>query len=241
MKSYKLIINGEKYEAQVLEYSGTHAKINVNGNDFMIEIEDDNRINIPKLALQEKAVPIAPSLSSGIDLKSGEVKAPLPGVIVSIKVKEGDQVKHGQTILVLEAMKMESEISAPVDGRIIRISVKERSLVQEGDLLFTLEITGDESEPLPSKKIEKIVPVEIKAPTMAMEPIIRAPLPGVIMDVLVKPGELVTEDTVVLVLEAMKMESDIRANMSGKVQCIHVQKGSSVNEGDALIVLERRQ
>jgi|GEM_PF-35897 len=257
MKTYKLLINGEKFEAKVLEYSGTHARINVNGNVYLIEIEDDNRENIPKLALQEKAVPLAPSLSSGIDLNSGEVKAPLPGVILGIKVKEGDEVKQGQTVLLLEAMKMESEIAAPVTGKILKISVKQRSLVQEGDLLFTMEIASNEKESLPRPKTEKVVPTGIKSPSggalshsapstpsqsvgapslSAPSPlVVRAPLPGVIIEVQVKPGDIVNEDTVVLVLEAMKMESDIRANINGRVKTVFVQKGSNVNDGDPLI------
>ncbi len=241
MKTYKLIINGEKYEAKVLEYSGSHAKISVNGSEYLIEIEDDSSVNIPKLALQEKAVPIAPALSSGIDMKSGAVKAPLPGVIVAIKVKEGDEVKQGQTILILEAMKMESEIAAPVSGKIAAINVKERSLVQEGDLLFTMDITASDATPPLRPKPERVTPTEVKAPVTKIEPIIRAPLPGMIMEVLVKPGDMVSEDTVVLVLEAMKMESDIRANMKGKVKRINVQKGTTVNDGDTLIELESRQ
>ncbi len=52
------------------------------------------------MAAQEKAVPLAPSFSSGIDTNSGEIRSPIPGVIVRITVKEGDEVKKGQPILI---------------------------------------------------------------------------------------------------------------------------------------------
>jgi len=102
MKTYKLTINNEKYDARIIEYSPTHAKININGTDYLVQIEDDKIHNVPKLASQEKAVPMAPSFFSGNELGSGEVRAPIPGVIVSIPVSEGQEVKRGQTIIILE-------------------------------------------------------------------------------------------------------------------------------------------
>ncbi|MDZ4181482.1 MAG: biotin/lipoyl-binding protein, partial [Candidatus Cloacimonadaceae bacterium] len=148
MKTYKLVISGEKYEAKVIEFTGTHAKININGTDYMIEIQDDALPNVPKLGHQEKAVPIAPAFSSNFDISGGEMRAPIPGVIVSIPVKEGDKVKKGQTIVVLEAMKMESEIASPIDAVIAKIVVKERSPVQEGDVLMIL--SGEEVKEKPA-------------------------------------------------------------------------------------------
>ncbi|MFN3622175.1 MAG: biotin/lipoyl-containing protein, partial [Nitrososphaerales archaeon] len=67
------------------------------------------------------------------------IKAPLPGVVVSIKVKEGDQVKQGDTLLVLESMKMENSLAAPRSGVVKRILVQHRASVQHGDPLIVLE------------------------------------------------------------------------------------------------------
>jgi len=133
-----------------VEYSPTHAKINLNGTEYLVQIEDDKIQSIPKLAAQEKAVPLAPAFSSSADLYSGEIRAPLPGVIVSILVSEGEEVKKGQAILIIEAMKMQSEIASPVDGKIDKIFVKERAPVKEGDLLMT--ITGAEIKVPPQSK-----------------------------------------------------------------------------------------
>lgn len=233
MKSYKLTINGEKYDARILEYSGSHAKVSVNGTEFYIQIDQDKGSVVPILASQEKSVPLAPSFSSGVDAGSGEIKAPIPGVISSISVKEGDTVKKGQTLLILEAMKMESEIAAPVDGKITKIIIKERSPVQEGDLLMVME-----SKELQEKPVQRPRPQAAPTPIPVADNILRAPIPGLIIDVMVREGQRVDENTAAFVLEAMKMESEIHSNGSGSIKKIHVKKGDMVQEGDPLLELE---
>ena len=236
MKTYKLTINGDRYDAHIVEYSETHARININGADYVINIEEESINSAPKLPEQEKAVPMAPSFSSNFDGKSGDLKAPIPGVIVSIAVKEGETVKKGQTVIIIEAMKMESEISAPVDGVIGKIMVKERAPVQEGDVL--MQLTGTQTKAKPEPK-----PVVKKAPVPAPEPVqadgmIVAPIPGTVIDIMVAPGDMVDLNSVILILEAMKMESEIHSSFVGKVRKVYVDKGSSVAEGDPLVELE---
>ncbi|MCB5251719.1 MAG: biotin/lipoyl-containing protein [Candidatus Cloacimonadaceae bacterium] len=243
MKTYKLIINGERYEASVVEYSSSHAKININGHDYLIQIEQDHSSEVPKLERRDKSVPMAPSFSSGVDMSSGEVRAPLPGVIVSIPVKEGDLVVEGQAILIIEAMKMESEIASPVDARIARILVKERSLVQEDDVIMILESIEDTSSPKRPPKASKVQSIQSIQPTAApvaksSDLVLRAPIPGSIIDVSVNVGQAVHEGDVAVILEAMKMESDIHFESKGKVKKIYVSRGDNVQEGDPLIELE---
>ena len=237
MKTYKLTINGDKYEAKVLEYSGTHARINVNGNDFIIEIEEDKPSELPKLE-QNKAVPIAPAMSGPGDIFNGEVRAPLPGVIVSIPVKEGEEVKKGQTIIVIEAMKMQSEIASPVNGKITAIKVKERSPIQEGEVMMSLESEEIKEKPAQPNPAKVAASTPAPAPVTRPSGLIEAPIPGVILDVLVRPGDTVTANQPILILEAMKMESEIHSTTTGKVKKVHVSKGNSVQEGDPLIELE---
>ncbi len=237
MKTYKLTINNEKYDARIVEYSPTHAKININGTDYLVQIEDDKLNTVPKLASQEKAVPMAPSFFSGTELGSGEVRAPIPGVIVSIPVSEGQEVKKGQTIIILEAMKMQSEIASPLDAKIGKIYVKERSPIQEGDLMMIL--VGAAVKPAPSPKTPRpSVAALDEVKSAVCEKILRAPIPGSIIDVKVSLGSYVKEGDIALILEAMKMESEIHSNCSGRVSKINVSKGDSVQEGDPLIEFE---
>lgn len=240
MKTYKLKINGELFEAQVMEYTDEYAKVKVNGSDYTITFQDEDTRQIPKLASQEKAVPIAPTLSSGFEAGTGELRAPIPGVIHEIKVKEGDAVTKGQTILVLEAMKMETEIAAPVDGVIEQIKIKERAPVKEGDLMIIIKGNQIKASPAP-KKAATPPPSPAQSapcPPVASETVMRAPLPGLVVDVLVQTGEQLKKDDPILILEAMKMESDIHSTLQGKIIKVHVKKGDSIQEGDPLIEVE---
>ncbi|HAN40958.1 MAG TPA: biotin/lipoyl-binding protein [Candidatus Cloacimonetes bacterium] len=238
MKTYKLKISGEIYEAKVVEYTDEHAKVNVNGTDYTITfIEDDTR-QVPKLASQEKAVPIAPTLTSGFEAGTGELRAPIPGVIHAIKVKEGDKVTKGQTLLLLEAMKMETEIAAPMDGVIKEIKIKERELVKEGDLMILIQ--GDEVKPAPAPKPAAKPAASAPAPAAPVktDTVMYAPLPGLVVDVFVEVGQQLNIDDRVLVLEAMKMESDIFSTLKGRIKKVYVKNGDSVQEGEPLVEVE---
>lgn len=236
MRKYRLIINGQKYEAVISEFSLNHARINVNGTEYTVEIEDDISQQIPKLERAEKALPVAPQFSSSFDLKSGAIKAPLPGVIVAVQVKEGDSVKKGDTILILEAMKMQSEIASPVSGIISKVHVKEKALVQEGEILINIQ-SDDIQEEMNADK-----PMKSRRSTDRFDSIkdniIRAPLPGTIINLLVKIGDEIESGHTILILEAMKMESEIHSPLKGKIKHILVTKGSTVKENDPLVEIE---
>ncbi len=142
-------------------------------------------------------------------------------------------------------MKMESEISSPIDAKVAKIVVKERVLVQEGDILIILE--GGQVKPAskPARKPSHVQSVATIQPASSAgsaghvsEKMLKAPIPGTIIEVKVNPGQTVNDGDVAVVLEAMKMESDIHFNSSGKVKKIHVNRGDSVQEGDLLIELE---
>jgi len=99
------------------------------------------RVETPRGATQPQPQPTTiqtPEVAKPV--VSGEViKAPLPGVVVAIKVKEGDQVKQGDALLILESMKMENAITAPRSGVVKRILTKLRASVQHGEPLIELE------------------------------------------------------------------------------------------------------
>ena len=108
--------------------------VNVNGTDYEITLE----------ALKEgedfapKAAPAAPKEKPAAPAGGTPVTAPMPGNILDIKVTQGQLVAAGQTLVILEAMKMENEIQAPVDGSVASINVTKGSAVESGAVLVVL-------------------------------------------------------------------------------------------------------
>lgn len=136
MKTYKFKINGKDYTVQVNGIEGKIADLNVNGTDYKVELENEPAAPAaPVAAAAPAAAPSAPAAPAAAPVASGAgtvVHSPLPGVIISIDVKEGQAVKKGQKVAVLEAMKMENDIQADVDGTVAAILVSKGDSVLEG-------------------------------------------------------------------------------------------------------------
>ena len=140
MKEYKYKINGNTYKVTIGDIDENIAHVEVNGTPYKVEMEKAPKVVVkpvtrpttPAPAPTPVVKPAAPSTG-----KSG-VKSPLPGVILDIKVNVGDTVKKGQTIIILEAMKMENDVVAPEDGTVASINVSAGDAVEAGDVLATL-------------------------------------------------------------------------------------------------------
>jgi len=76
--------------------------------------------------------------AAGVGKKEGLVKAPMPGLVVKNFVKEGESVKSGEGIMIMEAMKMENEISSPIDGVVKSLSISPGDAVEKGQILFEI-------------------------------------------------------------------------------------------------------
>ncbi len=139
MKSYKFKINGKDYAVTIGEAEGRMLSVNVNGADYQVELENAP-VAAPapvQTAAPAAAAPAAPAPAAPAG--AGEkVNSPLPGVIVEVSVKEGQAVKAGQKVAVLEAMKMENEIPAPKDGTITAIHVNKGDSILEGAPVVTI-------------------------------------------------------------------------------------------------------
>ena len=154
MKEYKYKVNGVDYTVNINSVEGNMANVTVNGVSYNIEMEKP--VAAPKATPAPKAAPApaaapkaAPAPAPAPAPKAAPapaaapaggkaLKAPLPGVIKDIKVAVGDQVKEGQVVLILEAMKMENEINAECDGTITAIFVNKGASVLEGTVLLTI-------------------------------------------------------------------------------------------------------
>ena len=154
MKAYKFKINGKEYNVAVNGIEGKNADVTVNGVNYQVELENEvspaASAQAPASVSGPQAIPLegaqgvkatgnavaAPAAAAPAGGK--KIGSPLPGVIISVDVKEGQAVKRGQKVAVIEAMKMENEILAECDGTITAVHVKQGDSVLEGADIVTI-------------------------------------------------------------------------------------------------------
>lgn len=140
MKEYKYTINGNEYKVTIGEIEGNIANVEVNGTAYKVEMEQKAEEVKPVVRPAARPAAVAPAARPATaGTGKSAVKSPLPGVILDIKVNVGDTVKRGQTVLILEAMKMENNINADKDGKVTAINVKAGESVLEGTDLVVIE------------------------------------------------------------------------------------------------------
>jgi len=123
---FSLIIDNQSFEA-VIEQREDQYHILIFGDLYEVKITDERTMRL----LQA---------SGGVAEQTGEIaiKSPMPGLIVDVPVSEGQEIKKGQTVVILESMKMENELKAPRDGVIHRIDVKQGDSVEQNKTLVTI-------------------------------------------------------------------------------------------------------
>lgn len=142
MKDYKYTINGNIYKVTIGDIEENVAHVEVNGTPYLVEMEKVVKTVAKPVVKARPTTPAAPTTQlnrPSVAAGAGTIKSPLPGVILNVKVNVGDAVKKGDTIIILEAMKMENAIKADRDGKIASISVKQGESVLEGAALVTIE------------------------------------------------------------------------------------------------------
>lgn len=138
MSNYKFKISGKEYNVTIGSIEDKIAKVNVNGKDYKVELENQPAaapaVAAAPVAAAAQAAPAAAAAPAAKPAAGAGVKvtSPLPGVIIEVSVKEGQAVKAGQKVAVIEAMKMENEIAATQDGTISAIHVNKGDSVLEG-------------------------------------------------------------------------------------------------------------
>ena len=142
MNKFKITIDGNNYEVTVNVTDHNKANVEVNGISYDVSYESKNTASPSPVARKSTApgtpqvhVSAPPAAATGIH----SIKAPLPGTILTIHVKVGDQVKRGDTLIVMEAMKMENNIMANKDGQVKAIHVSSGQTVAQDDKLIDLQ------------------------------------------------------------------------------------------------------
>jgi biotin carboxyl carrier protein len=123
---YSLIVDGKVFTAHI-ENNGEIAEISCGPSILRAQVEDERAARLRQLARSDTRAG-----------ESVEIKAPMPGLVVRLPVKKGDKVKKGQSLVVIEAMKMENDIKSPMDGVVSNIYIDERNAVEKNAPLVTL-------------------------------------------------------------------------------------------------------
>ena len=137
MRKYEVTINEKDYSVLVKKFSPDDAELEINGKTYSIKM--DGPIKTISSNGQMFGSVSAPPPQAASTAGSGDaVTAPIPGSVLEILVKEGDKVEAGQTVVKMEAMKMENEINAPVAGTISSILVSVGDAVNQGQKLVEI-------------------------------------------------------------------------------------------------------
>ncbi len=140
MRKFRITVNGKSYDVAVEELANHEKKPPGQGS---LQQENPAKLKERPPAVETKVEPAKRQVQSNEKRATRgtgtTVTAPMPGVILDIKVTPAQDVKEGETLVVLEAMKMENEISSPVAGKVAEIAVKKGDSLNAGDLIITIE------------------------------------------------------------------------------------------------------
>ncbi len=144
MKKYKFTIHGNEYDVHIQNVEDNIIDLEVNGSAYKVEVDKVIQpAKTPRLVRSRVIPPAEAKPEEGTGVKTphppaGKINSPLPGTVINIFVKEGDTVKIGQKLMILEAMKMENNIDSDKDGKVTAIYVRPGQSVMEGDTLIEI-------------------------------------------------------------------------------------------------------
>ena len=264
MKKFKFSIDNNPFEVNVTELENGQIDVEVNGSNYIVTIDREGtkaaNAPAPKAApaaapkaapaAPKAAAPAAPAAPAAAPAAGGAVKtvkSALPGSVTKLVMEVGQAVKKGDTVMMIEAMKMENEIKAECDGTIAKFHVAAGQSVMADDKLFDIAASGAPVAAAPAP-VAAPAPKPAAAPAPKAEPAaapaaggpakaLKSPLPGSITKILVTPGQAVKKGETLLMMEAMKMENEIKAEKDGVVAEIKVTVGQNVMNDDVLLTI----
>lgn len=228
MKEFKFKISGQDYSATVAEENAGSLVVTVNGQAYQVEVPQT-----------KAAAPVMTRGNAGAAQAGGpkNINSELPGTVTKIVAANGQHVKKGDVLLVIEAMKMANDIVSDVEGTVQRIAVTEGQSVNQGDLLVEMVADAVAAPAAAAAPAPKAAPAPAAPKAAAGAKVVEAPLPGTITKVLVKPGQALKAGETVCMMEAMKMENSITVEFAGTVKSVLVEVGAQVQSGQALVEL----
>jgi len=143
-RKYRITVDGKAFEVEVGDLDRSPVRVVVDGTEYRVDLPGraaapspppTSAAPVPPAPAPSPQAPAAPAPAAG----ANAVTAMMPGRVVSVEVKPGDEVKRGQTVCVIESMKMEQNIASPRDGRVASVPVSAGDSVQRGQTLVELE------------------------------------------------------------------------------------------------------
>lgn len=262
MKKFKFSIDNNPFEVNVTELENGQIDVEVNGSNYIVTIDREGtkaanapapkaapvaapKAAAPAAAPKAAAPATAPAAAPAAGGAVKTVKSALPGSVTKLVMEVGQAVKKGDTVMMIEAMKMENEIKAECDGTIAKFHVAAGQSVMADDKLFDIAPAGAAAAPAaapvaaPAPKPAPAPKAEPAAAPAAGGPAkpLKSPLPGSITKILVTPGQAVKKGETLLMMEAMKMENEIKAEKDGVVAEIKVTVGQNVMNDEVLLTI----
>lgn len=142
--SYAVSLNGKNIQVEIADIDKEALTLIINNRLYQIHIGQENKIIVDREEYTFEVVDekIARVLKAGADAahkKETIITAPMPGLVIEVEIKEGDTVKKGQGLLIIEAMKMQNELKVPREGFIKKIFVQKGQTVNSNDKLIIIE------------------------------------------------------------------------------------------------------
>ncbi len=262
MKKFKFSIDNNPFEVNVTELENGQIDVEVNGSNYIVTIDREGTkvanapakaapVAAPKAAAPAAAPKAAAPAAAPAPAATGAVKtvkSQLPGSVTKLVAEVGQAVKKGDTVMMIEAMKMENEIKAECDGTIAQFYVEPGKSVMADDKLFDIACGGATAAPKAAAPVAAPAPKPAAAPAPAPAPAaapaaggpakpLKSPLPGSITKILVTPGQAVKKGETVMMMEAMKMENEIKAEKDGVIAEIKVAVGQNVMNDEVLLTI----
>ena len=225
--SYTVTVNGTAYNV-TSGPAGDSMSVNVNGTAYNVTFGAAG--SAPAAA---PAASAAPAVTGGED-----VNAPVAGTLLRYAVDNGASVSKGQTVIVLESMKMELEVKAPCNGT-ITFTAQTGSQVSNGQKLAVIGGTvaaPAAPAPVPAASAAPKAAPAAPAAVSGGKPV-NAPVAGTLLRYEVSEGASVSADTTIIVVESMKMELEIKAGSAGKVHFL-AATGSQITSGQAIAEIQ---
>lgn len=223
--SYTVTVNGTAYNV-TSGPAGDSMSVHVNGTAYNVTF--GAAVSAPASA---PAASAAPAVTGGED-----VNAPVAGTLLRYAVDNGASVSKGQTVIVLESMKMELEVKAPCDGT-ITFTAQTGSQVSNGQKLAVIGGTAAApAAPAPAASAAPKAAPATPAAASGGKPV-NAPVAGTLLRYEVSEGASVSADTTIIVVESMKMELEIKAGSAGKVHFL-AATGSQITSGQAIAEIQ---